>query len=97
MKTTTNKNNTTHNLNVEPLTLTPATSELLTALRCIAEAESHYYDALTERYGEEKASDVFGEKQLIYDPFGTAREFLENEINEAIRDWVILREPTQSI
>lgn len=72
---------------IEPLTLTPATANLLYALRAVNEAESYYFDALTEQYGEVEGEQKFQQYQTIYDPFGTARDYLENAIAEAVREW----------
>lgn len=74
---------------IEPLTLTPATANLLYALRAVTEAESYYFDALTAQYGEVKGEEIFQENQTRYDPFGTARDYLENAIAEAVRDWSV--------
>ena len=74
---------------IEPLTLTPATANLLYALRAVTEAESYYFDALTAQYGDVEGEQKFQEYQTIYDPFGTARDYLENAIAEAVRDWSV--------
>lgn len=74
---------------IEPLTLTPATANLLYALRAVTEAESYYFDALTAQYGEVEGEQIFQENQTRYDPFGTARDYLENAIAEAVRDWSV--------
>ena len=74
---------------IEPLTLTPATSNLLYALRAVTDAESYYFDALTAQYGEVEGEQKFQEYQTIYDPFGTVRDYLENAIAEAVRDWSV--------
>lgn len=72
---------------IEPLTLTPATANLLYALRAVNEAESYYLDALTARYGDVEGEEKFQQDQTTYDPFGKARDYLENAIAEAVRDW----------
>ena len=66
------------------LTISPETSYLLNALRCIEDAKNNYYESLSAMHDESETDQLMA---LQAPKFDAARDLIESDLIANLRTW----------